>query len=86
MSRQIALRQSLQEWIVLSGVSDLGLWERKLCVAGVLIDNCHSRGQQPCTFLRTRNVLTCEKKFPTRFGRRLQNGHCDVMKLTITRP
>jgi len=67
---------------VLSKVSDLGLWEGKLCVAGVLIENCHSRGQQPCKFLR--NVLTCEKRFPTRFGTRLQNGHRDVMKLTIS--
>ena len=46
---------------MLSYVSDLGLWEGKLCVAGVLIDNCHSRGQQPCKFLGTRNVLTREE-------------------------
>ena len=72
---------------MLSYVSDLGLWEGKLCVVGVLIDNCHSRGQQPCKFLGTRNVLTREKSsLSPRFGTRLQNGHRDVRKLTIMRP
>ena len=45
---------------MLINVSELGLWEGKLSVPGVLIDNGHSRGQQPCKFLGTRIYMRKE--------------------------